>query len=268
MGISVGSVIGRSLGIFFKNFFAFMVICAIALSPVLIYLINLVMTPMTLTKLMHLDQELALWLFITIGLSFIASGGVTYGVIMQLRGQHASMLDCLRVGVVRMLAVIGVTILTVLAFVGPIIPGAAMAAAAGGGAGVIFVLAGVVISIVIYCRLWLAVPVAVVERPGVFASLSRSGQLTEGSRGSIFGILFVIQLVRWGVQKIIEAVVDVKSSRTFDEAISRVKAYLVALMVLQLLFTAFSAVCCAVAYHDQRTQKEGTSVDELASVFD
>ncbi len=271
--LNAGTVIGRSLGIFFKNFIPFILICTIALLPVVAWVVHFVATPITLDnwleRLGTLDTQLKVVIVAGFVLSFLASGGVTYGVIQQLRGQHASMFDCLRVGVSRMLAVIGVTLLTMLALIGPFIP-IVLVVAIMGGFGVVLALGGVVFVLALYCRLWVAVPVAVIERPGVMESLSRSSKLTEGSRFAIFGVLFITGLLRWVGQKMAEVMIDLEGAPKlgFDVLVSRLKIYILAVLVLNILFAAFSAVCCAVAYHDLRTGKEGTSVDELASVFD
>src|SRR6185312_9722667 len=48
--------------------------------------------------------------------------------------------------------------------------------------------------------LWIvAAPVQVVERTGVFGSLARSGQLTEGHRFPILGLLLIFTLGKWMV---------------------------------------------------------------------
>ncbi|MCC6996266.1 MAG: hypothetical protein IT370_16775 [Deltaproteobacteria bacterium] len=266
-------MIGRSLGIFFKNFIPFILICTIALLPVVAWVVHFVATPITfgnmLERMATLKDQIGIVILAGFVLSFLAAGGVTYGVIQQLRGQHASMFDCLRVGVSRMLAVIGVTVLTILALMGPLVP-VVLVASAMGGFGAVIAIAGLIFVLTLYCRLWVAVPVAVIERPGVVASLTRSSTLTEGSRFSIFGVLFITGLLRWVGQKLGEVMVDLPGAArsSFDTLFTRLKIYILVVLVLNILFAAFSAVCCAVAYHDLRTGKEGTSVDELASVFD
>ena len=54
--------------------------------------------------------------------------------------------------------------------------------------GIGFVLL-VVPGLILACMFFVAVPVAVVERPGVFEALARSGRLTRGHRVPILGVL-------------------------------------------------------------------------------
>ena len=48
-------------------------------------------------------------------LGLVATGAITYGVFQQLRGQRASLRDCLRVGLARLFPVLGVALLVRLA---------------------------------------------------------------------------------------------------------------------------------------------------------
>ena len=48
---------------------------------------------------------------------------------------------------------------------------------------------------IVMTMFWVAIPAAVVERPGVIASLKRSAELTTGNRWRVFGIYAVITLL-------------------------------------------------------------------------
>ena len=52
--------------------------------------------------------------------------------------------------------------------------------------------------LIIYTVLWLVVPVAVVERPGIVASLRRSSMLTKGYRWQIFGMVLILGVADGG----------------------------------------------------------------------
>ena len=63
-----------------------------------------------------------------------------------------------------------------------------------GGSHLNLVIPGLVLSTI----WWVAIPVAVVERPGTVASLRRSSELTKGVRWRIFGLFVAYLLVLFG----------------------------------------------------------------------
>ncbi len=239
--LRVGAVLGRSLGIWFKNFIPFTLISLIAFSPLILYLIVFLTQPLTLESVQTFQRIMPIGAIL---LGMIAAGGMTYGVIMQLRGQPASIGTSLRVGVSRMLPVLGVGLLSAL-FVA------------------LGVLALVVGAFVVLCGVWVAVPVAVVEKPGVMASIKRSWELSKGSRWSIFAILLIVGLVEAGLDQILQEGM-LKSAKTVGE----VKTYIAIILIIALIKMMYQSVTNAVTYHDLRTAKEGASVEELAAVFD
>jgi len=237
----VGSVLSRSFSIFFKNFIPFMILQVLVYSPLLVYTFLLVSGDLTLEKLLTWTYVVVIGSLL---LNMVATGAMTFGVFQQLRGRHAGLGQCIVVGIQRMLPVLGVGILAAicvgLGFVALVIPG-----------------------IIVLCMLWVAVPVAVVERPGVFKSLSRSAELTKDNRLKIFGVLFVLGVL----QNIVERVLESGVLGT-GPSMSDVKLYLVLVLVTSLALGALSAVATAVGYHDLRASKEGVGVEELARVFE
>jgi hypothetical protein len=238
---SAGSVLSRSFSIFFKNFIPFMILQILVYSPLLVYTAILVSGELTI-------DSIVIWgVVVGIGgllLNMVATGAMTYGVFQQLRGRSAGLGQCLLVGVKRMLPVLGVGILAAicigLGFVALLIPG-----------------------IILLCMLWVAVPVAVVERPGVFGSLSRSAELTKDNRLRIFGVVVVL----FAINKLAEYLLE---SGVIGDApsVGDIKLYLLLVLVTSLALGALSAVAAAVGYHDLRASKEGVGVEELARVFE
>jgi hypothetical protein len=110
----------------------------------------------------------------------------------------------------------------------------------------------------------------VMEKPGVFGALGRSGALTSGKRGAIFGLLALVFLAKFGLNKMLEGfIVDQESlMRDPDGIWSAIKNLVWARLVVDLIFSMFMAVLASVTYYLLRSEKEGTSADELASVFD
>jgi hypothetical protein len=171
---------------------------------------------------------------------------LTYGVVMELQGKRASIGACIATGFARLLPCIGVVILSSLAIMGGFIA---------------LIVPGVIVALMLY----VATPVAVIERPGVVASLKRSAELTKGFKGDIFVIAFVIGLMGF-VIKMIEK--EVLVPRTPEAALKALPMLIYVDLGTQVVIGSVTAVMASVAYYYLRLQKEGTSVQELASVFE
>jgi len=254
---SIGSVLGRSFSILGRNIIPFTILSVIAYAPLVVYVaVAWPDEPQTTPVAVPADgpdseytayrfaeepdrgdlvHALVMLAFMMV-LPYVAAGALIYGVLRQLRGEPAGVGDCLRVGVVRLLPTIGVAILagllSALGTIALIIPGIYLA-----------------------CMYWVVVPVAVVERPGVIASLKRSAQLTNGAKWSIFVILLVLIVAQNATQAVINIALGESAVGTLVS------------LAPTILFGMLGAVACAVAYHDLRVAKEGVGIDELVSVF-
>jgi hypothetical protein len=243
-GFSVGNVLSKSFSIWGKNFAAFTLMTAIVMVPVLAVTVYMKVLP---------DEELtsnptlmlSLTAAVALGSMFLgplASGCVTYGVLQQLRGRHASVGDCFRVGMSRALAVMGVAIVAgLLIMLGTML----------------FCVPGLIFS----AGYFVAAPAAVVERLGVHGSLSRSWQLTDGYRWSVFGLQILIGIIAGVAAQAIEL-----PSAGSEGAVGA--AFGIAAALVTVCVDSLKGVMGAVAYHDLRTEKEGASSQDLASVFD
>ena len=240
----MGNVLSRSFSIWGKNFVPFFLMTGVVQSPVLaltVYMATINQEEMaqdlTQTGILVGALVIAALLFAP-----LATASVTYGVLQQLRGRHASVSDCFRVGMSRALAVLGVAIVagfvTAFGYLLCCVPGLFFATA-----------------------YFVAAPAAVVERKGVFGSLSRSWQLTEGARWPVFGLIFVLGAIGAVIQQMVK----------FPAAELEGGAAIVLAVVSALISVATSslnAVTGAVTYHDLRTEKEGANSQDLAAVFD
>lgn len=200
-------------------------------------------------------------LLIVLALYMLATSTMVYGTFQVLRGRSVGIGECLRRGLPSLLRVIGIAILTVLAIllVGALVslPGIFMTAR-GSALGAIWIFAGFLITaMAIYSALWIAVPVAVVERSGVIASMRRSATLSKGNRWRIFGILLILTLLNLFADWIVTLPFEVGGTM-----------HSLAAFAVAIAFTAWGAVAAAVAYHDLRLEKEGLGVNEIAAVFD
>ena len=160
-------------------------------------------------------------------------------MFQDLRGKPASIGDCMSVGFGRMFPVLGVALLAGLAVLGGTL---------------LLVVPGLIIA----CMLYVAVPVAVVEKPGVTASLSRSAALTKGARWSIFAIVLVIGVLNNVISRILGGAI---------EATDAVAVILIS-VVIALVFNLWGSVAQAVAYYDLRKAKEGVDIEDLVKVFE
>jgi hypothetical protein len=240
----MGNVLSRSFSIWGKNFVPFFLMTGVVQSPVLaltVYMATINQEEMakdlTQTGILVGALVIAALLFAP-----LATASVTYGVLQQLRGRHASVSDCFRVGMSRALAVLGVAIVagfvTVFGYMLCCVPGLFLATA-----------------------YFVAAPAAVVERKGVFGSLSRSWQLTEGARWPVFGLIFVLGAIGAVIQQMVKLPADALEG---GAAI----ALAVVSALISVATSSLNAVTGAVAYHDLRTEKEGANSQDLAAVFD
>jgi hypothetical protein len=240
----VGRVLGMGFKIWARNLIPFTVLAVLIYSPMVIWSAMLASNPLAhIDSLLHWDLYLGLFSFAS---NVAIAAVLTYGVVMELQGSHASMGACVAKGISRLLPVIGVVLLSTLAIVAGMIA---------------LVVPGIIISLMLY----VATPVAVIEKTGVVASMKRSRELTFGHKGSIFVIVFVLGILGYVVRQ-----VETQTLVPHDPA--KALAALPMLIYVELgtviVLGALGAVMSAVAYYFLRLSKEGTSAQELASVFE
>jgi hypothetical protein len=104
------------------------------------------------------------------------------------------------------------------------------------------------------------VPALVSERAGVFESLSRSAELTSGSRWRILGLLIIVTILLSMVGGAFGMVALVGTAEN--------PGVLAAATAIAATVTApVSAVMIASTYLELRNVKEGASTDSLAAIF-
>jgi hypothetical protein len=237
----VGSVLSTAFRVYFRNIIAFTLITALLYIPVILF------TTWFLSRSADSFDMASLAKFglgmagLNMVLNSFVSATLTYGVVKELQGQRASIGQCIVVGFKRMLPVFGVAIVSALALIGGFI---------------LLVIPG----FIVMCMLYVATPASVIEAPGVFGALRRSRDLTAGHKGSIFGLVFLLGLIGWGVNKIHEVAMPV--------TLANFKSYMYINTGIQIVLAALGACVAAVAYYALRAEKEGTSANELAAVFE
>lgn len=230
-----GTVISESFSVFFANLVPFCIVALILMLPLLVYNLAIgaptggAFTPGRL--LAYVIQSI---------LTQLLAATISFATFQYLRGQQVSIGECLSRGLSLILPVIGVAFLAGLAV---------------GVGTLLLIVPGIIIAVM----LWVAIPVAVVERPGVIESLKRSADLTKGQRWTIFGIVIVIGIILAVVGAILSAILVVAIGFT---------GLTISLWILNAIFGAFSATAAAVGYYFLRATKEGVDIGDIAKVFD
>jgi hypothetical protein len=227
--------------VYFRNIIAFTLITALLYVPIILFTTWYLSRPIDTFNVASLAKFTLAMSAMNMVLSSFVSATLTYGVIKELQGQRASIGACIVVGFKRMFPVLGVAIVSALAIMGGFI---------------LLIIPG----FIVLCMLYVATPASVIEAPGVFGALRRSRELTNGHKGSIFGLVFLLGLMSWGVNKIHDAA----STPTYET----LKSYMYINTAIQIVFAALGACIAAVAYYALRAEKEGTSANELAAVFE
>ena len=177
-----------------------------------------------------------LLLVISLLFYFLAQAVVIFGTLQDLRGQRANVLDCIKGGLKPVVPIVLIGVLSTIII----------------SLGFIIIIPGIIFAVGYY----VVIPVGVIERPGVGASLVRSRELVRGHGWRVFGLLIIITLItQFGL--------TVDGLFGLGNEIWGILG-----TVRDVLGTAFAAITSAVAYHDLRILKDGANVDEIAAVFD
>lgn len=177
-----------------------------------------------------------LLLVISLLFYFLAQAVVIFGTLQDLRGQRANVLDCIKGGLKPVVPIVLIGVLSTIII----------------SLGFIIIIPGIIFAVGYY----VVIPVGVIERSGVGASLVRSRELVRGHGWRVFGLLIIITLItQFGL--------TVDGLFGLGNEIWGILG-----TVRDVLGTAFAAITSAVAYHDLRILKDGANVDEIAAVFD
>lgn len=262
--LSVGKILSESLGAYFRNLVPFVLLSTLILSPWIAaqHVLNRFQAEhfAELTQLTHSSRQdpdrlmdlamkfmgLNVLSLVTLGLLILVlNGAVTLSVIQGLRGQAATFGESLAIGM-RALPRVFLTAL----FVGLRIT--------------LYSLLLLVPGIMQACRLYVAIPVTIMENQSAGQSLERSSRLTDGNRWQIFAIwivLYVITFVATFAMNIL-AGVAIHDPQVGAEVSGWVG------IGWTVLFAPFAATVVATTYFMLRTGKENVDAGQLAAVFD
>lgn len=231
----IGDALSKTFSVWGKNLLPLLIVTLIVHLPTFLILRQ--------TLLPHPPKEAQYWGLAmnlsSLVMGILATGAVTYAVVQQLRGRPCGMGEALSVGVSRFFPVIGVALLEMLAIVGGFL---------------LLVVPGIIVSLM----LTVAVPVAIIERPGVMASLKRSAALTKGIKGQLF-VMFLLLAIGGGVVGFLVGMGVAEAS---------LNTRWIVLSALQVVVQSFGAVLPAVVYVLLRSVREGANIEDVAKVFD
>ena len=251
----VGRVLGTAWTVYMKNFTPFSLVALVLLLPLLFFQLFVLANPS-----MGGDEvaKFGVYAILSIVLTQLVTATVVYGTIQELRQHSVSAGEALTRGLATALPVLGVAIVAstiVIATVAAVLFAVTIAT----DSALFSLLLAIIPGITLFVMFWLAVPVAVVEGPGVFASLKRSVFLTKGNRWRILGLFVVL----WLIYFLISMVMEVAFMATGALGIYPYIGY-----VLAALFTVMFAVVSAVGYHDLRRLRDGVDIDGIGAAFD
>lgn len=253
-----GRVFGQSFAVYARNFVPFAFLGLLVHAPYFLWTHFLVGAPPempqhgTFEERYAAQQETMAWFrekwpallgsaVLSSLMAMVAASALSYGVVQELRGRRAGIGDCIARGV----AGLGRTLLVALTVMARILVGL-----------VLFVVPGVIE----WCRLWVAIPAAVMEGGGARAAIRRSRDLTAGVKGTIFGFFVVFVLISGGLVQAAEWVL----SSSEVPAVIRMDIE----TVIGILVGIWGSVASAVGYYALRMDREHVDLDQIASVFE
>ncbi|MBZ9847356.1 hypothetical protein LB565_05035 [Mesorhizobium sp. CA14] len=199
-------------------------------------------------------------------LAFLAQAALVRATVEDLNGKRPAVGDCIQVALRSFLPAFGIGVVVFLAMM-----------VAGFATVIIAWLIPIIgwlvgLAIIVAVAIWVlsisvAVPVVVQEREGVFGSISRSRQLTKGSRWAIFGLFLIIGLIAMVFQGGFSLLFGLVIADPGGISSTGVAVGAIGSSLVSSIFSTVISVAIAVTYVELRRVKEGTSVDELAEIF-
>jgi hypothetical protein len=252
--ITVGAVLARTLRVWWAHVGAFSAMALAVFAPLLagagLFAWSAFASAPTVPEPGALARRLLALVAggaLTLALSVVQMGAVTYGTVRWLNGERAPLGRMIAVGFRRGLPVVGTVVIVWLVTSA----GALLLVVPG----VVFLVAASV-----------SIPAAVVERPGVVGAIRRSFELTRGSRWQLLAAGLVIVVVQWLLSSAAQLATFLLAPLWPGPWV--LGASVLVSQVASALVSVISVVAIAVCYHDLRVTKEGVDTAELARVFE
>jgi hypothetical protein len=171
----------------------------------------------------------------------LCTAAMSFGTYESLRGHRATLDECLQRGLPLAIPALLIGVLMVLGWLLGLM---------------LLIIPGIFIAVIWY----VVIPVAVVERPGIFAAFSRSVELTRGNRWRIFGIYLISGAIGWALG------IPIAAAALIFYGDALILAGITWITTAASLVV--SAVMTAVVYYYLRVVHEGGSIEDIAEVFD
>jgi uncharacterized membrane protein len=230
----IGQVFSQASAVFSRHFLMFFVVALVAALP------RVLLEAEGGAVGAQAAGRIIIGLFLSLVLGTLAQAVLVYGAFQDMRGRPVNLADCLRIGLGRFFAIIGLAIcMSIGIMIGTLL----------------LIVPGIILAVMWF----VATPACVVEQLGPMSAMGRSSELTKGHRWKIFGMWLLVVIGALIISVIIGAVLGLAGS-----------SVLVTLGTLAWtgVWGAFYAIFVVVTYHDLRVAKEGVDVHQIASVFD
>ena len=247
----IGNVLGMGFRVWFRNIIPFLVITGMLYAPLWIWTIVVMRGEATPENLHRAIMALSVVTWLNWPISIIVSAALTYGVVMELQGQRASIGACITTGLVRFFPALGVWLLSLICIS-------------------LSTLALLIPGLIVSCMLYVATQASVLERPGVVGALKRSRELTSGHKMEIFGLFILLGLLGFALALIVGLIIGVasRSGTGIEAAFHGIAQTAYINLASDIITSSIGATMASVAYYFLRAEKEGTSAAELAAIFD
>jgi hypothetical protein len=238
--IRFGDLVSKTLSAYFRNLAPFTVLAVLVFAPWIACVFLFPDPPVRSAGMEQTWRRIGMFLLQTL-LSYVLIGAVTFGVVQQMRGEPQSFGTSIAMGLRSFFGALGTGMLCGLRILVGFI---------------LLYVPGIIESI----RLYVAIPIAIIEGIGGSRAVQRSIDLTAGSRWPIFGAVLLMVVVTVGLGAIGGFVIG-----TTLDADSLALQWLE--VVIAVVTSTFSATLAAVCYALLRHGKENVDVKDLAAVF-
>jgi hypothetical protein len=272
---NIARVVRRTFGLISRNWAQFSILAA--LFSGLPYLLLLLAIPTIFPVVGGVASNSAPFVWFGLGAMYllgamVLQAALTRASVDELTGRRVSLSAALGAALGALLPMLGLLLFMTFLFVVAVFAWGIAAGIAALGANyaiMVVMLVGLTAAAVYLVVRWVAaVPVVVVERPGVIQSLRRSSALTEGHRWQIFGLVVLYAVALVVLQAVLRAVLpgaEYQPTRVISDAAWLISSGVV--LVTQIATSMIVAVGIAAIYFELRQIKEGVGVEELAQVF-
>ncbi|HTT22251.1 MAG TPA: hypothetical protein VMG82_25205 [Candidatus Sulfotelmatobacter sp.] len=255
--LSTGELLDRTFSLYRSHFGLFVGIFALPYLVVLAYRCVGLIFQSPAPQLSNMVVSL-LWNVGALFLIVIVSAASQAATVVAVSNLHldrpASVMDSFSAVKAQILGVLGLSMIVSMA---------------AGMACLFFIVPGVLLFI-----MWsLAVPAKVLEQKGVFDSMSRSMELTKGSRGRIFVIGLLVIVLAFAVSWLLQWPILIAAGFSLKGGIQRLTigwqvAMLISEFVSRSLVGALSTIALSLVYYDQRVRKEAFDLQLMMSTID